>query len=93
MAKDEFIKINLELIAAYPVMGSDQPFLEVTNRAVCQRKHRLRTFAHVDSQRLRASHMLKSSFLQPSKALEAVGMYSGAWHHILFQENSGALYS
>src|SRR6266446_2650659 len=62
----------------------------VTNRAVCQRKHRLRTFAHVDSQRLRASHMLKSRFLQPSKALEAVGMYSGAWHHILFQENSGA---
>jgi hypothetical protein len=25
VAKDEFIKVNLELIAAYAVIGSDQP--------------------------------------------------------------------
>jgi hypothetical protein len=41
-AKDEFIKIRLELIAAYAVMGSGQPLLQVADGAVCQRHGGLR---------------------------------------------------
>jgi hypothetical protein len=33
VAKDEFIKINLKLIAAHAVVGSDQPLLEIPNGA------------------------------------------------------------
>ena len=31
VAEDEFIKINLKLIAAHAVIGSDQPLLEIPN--------------------------------------------------------------
>ena len=50
-----FIKINLKLIAAHAVIGSDDPLLEIANGAVCQRQHRLRAFAQIDSQGLRAN--------------------------------------
>src|SRR4029077_9996752 len=53
VAKDEFIKINLKVIAAHAVIGSDQPLLEIPNGAVRQRQHRLRAFAQIDSQGLR----------------------------------------
>jgi hypothetical protein len=36
VAKDEFIKIDLELIAAHAMIGPDQPLLQVPNRAVRQ---------------------------------------------------------
>src|SRR5580693_6046245 len=86
VAKDEFIKINLKLIAAHAVIGSDQPLLEIPNGAVRQRQHRLRAFAQIDSQGLRARHMLKSGLLQPRKALETVSIYSRTQHYIFFQE-------
>ena len=84
--KDKFIEINLKLIAAHAVIGSDQPLLEVSNGAVRQRQHRLRAFSQIDSQGLRARHMLKSGLLQPRKTLETVGVYSGTRHYISFQE-------
>ena len=49
MAKDEFIKINLKLIATHAVIGSDQPLLEILNGAVCQRQYRVGAFAQIDS--------------------------------------------
>jgi hypothetical protein len=58
--------VNLELIAAHPVVSSDQPLLQVANRAVCQGHNRLRAFVQVDPQRLAARHVLESSSLQPS---------------------------
>jgi hypothetical protein len=42
MAKDEFIQIRLELVAANAVMGSEQPLLQVANSAVGQRHGGLR---------------------------------------------------
>jgi len=95
VAKDEFIKINLKLIAAHAVIGSDQPLLEIPNGAVCQRQHRLRAFAQIDSQGLRARHMLKSGLLQPRKALETVGVYGRTQRYILhsLSGNRGALQS
>jgi hypothetical protein len=58
VAKDEFIEINLELIAAHAMIGSVQPLLQVANGAVRQRHHRLRAFAQFDSQGLAAWHVL-----------------------------------
>jgi len=86
VAEDEFIKINLKLIAAHAVIGSDQPLLEIPNGSVCQRQYRVRAFAQIDSQGLRARHMLKSGFLQSRKGLETVGVYSRAQRHIFFQK-------
>lgn len=34
VAKDEFIEVNLELIAADAVIGSNEPLLQVANSAV-----------------------------------------------------------
>ena len=47
MAKDEFIKISLELMAAHAVMGSEQPLLQVADGAVGQRHRGLRAFVQV----------------------------------------------
>lgn len=68
MAEDELIKIDLKLIAAHAVIGSDQPLLQIADGPVCQSQHGLRTFAQIDSQGLGARHMLKSGFFQPGKA-------------------------
>src|ERR1700720_193024 len=75
VAKDEFVEIDLELIAAHTVISSDQPLLQVADRAVCQRHHGLCAFTQVDSQRLAARHVLEPSFWQPSEAFETVGVY------------------
>jgi len=48
VAEDEFVEISLELIAAYAVVGSNQPLLQVADRAVSQRHHGFRAFAQVD---------------------------------------------
>lgn len=74
VAKDEFVEINLELIAPHPVASSVQPLLQVANRAVCQGHNRPRAFAQVDPQRLVARHVLESCFAQPS-SFETVGVY------------------
>ena len=84
VAKDEFIEINLELIAAHTVMGSDQSLLEVANRPVRQRHDRLRAFPQFDPQRLAARHVLKARLLQSAEAFEAVGIYRATGCHILF---------
>src|ERR1700731_4540989 len=86
VTKDEFIKISLKLIAAHAVIGSDQPLLQIPHGAVRQRQHRLRAFAQLDSQGLRARDMLKSGLLQSRKALETVGIYNKTQHYIFFQE-------
>ena len=44
MAKDEFIKISLELMATHAVMRSEQPLLQVADGAVGQRHRGLRAF-------------------------------------------------
>ena len=61
--KDKFVEINLELTAADAMMSSDQPLLQVANRAVRQRYNRFCAFAQIATQRLDARHVLESSFL------------------------------
>jgi hypothetical protein len=74
MAEDEFIKVNLKLIAAHAVVRSDQPLLEIANRAVCQRHDGFRAFAQVGSEGLIPRHMFESNFPKAGEALEAVGV-------------------
>ena len=73
--KHELIQINLELIAADTVVGTDQPLLEIANGAVCQRHHGLRAFAQIDPERLITGQVPKSGFLQSCEALQSVGIY------------------
>jgi len=47
MAEDEFIEIELKLVATDAVIGSKQPWLQIANRAVCQRDCGFRAFAQV----------------------------------------------
>ena len=75
MAKDEFVEINLKLIAAHAVIGSDQPLLQVADGAISQRHHGLGPSTQLDSQGLAARYVLKPSFVQPGEALEAVSVY------------------
>ena len=86
VAKDEFIKINLKLIAAHVVIGSDQQFAGDSQwRGLLTAAPTLRLC--VDrSPGARARHMLTSGFLQPRKALETAGVNSRPQRHIFFQE-------
>ena len=93
MTKDEFIKIYLELMAAHAVMGSEQPFLQVADGAVCQRHRGLRAFVQVRSQRLSAGHMAESGFFQSPEAPEAVGVEERARCHVLSQEGKEGFFS
>src|SRR5690349_8356670 len=86
MAKDEFIKIRLELMAGHAVMGSEQPLLQVADGAVRQRHCGLRAFVQVRSRRLSAGHMGESSFIQSTKAPEAVGVNERTRCYVLSQE-------
>jgi hypothetical protein len=84
VSKDELIEIDLELSAADAVIGADQPLLEVPDRAVGQRHHRLGTLAQIDSQRLRARDVFVSCLLR--EGLQTVGVDRGAWSDILLNE-------
>ena len=67
--KHEFIKIHRELLPAYPVVGSNEPLLHISNGAVGQGHHRFRPFTEFNAQRLDARHVLVTGFFQPVEAL------------------------
>jgi hypothetical protein len=86
VSKDKLIEIDLELSAADTVIGADQPLLEVADRAVGQRHHRLGTLAQIDSQRLRARDVLVPCFLQAREGFQTVSVDRGAWCDVLLDE-------
>jgi hypothetical protein len=47
MPKDEFVEVNLKLVLAYSVVGSDQPLLQVSNSPIRKWHGRLRAFAQL----------------------------------------------
>jgi hypothetical protein len=59
--EDEFIEIDLELIATHAVIGPNQPLLQIANRSVSQRDYRLGALPQIDPQRLGARHVLVTS--------------------------------
>ena len=77
VTKYEFIQINLELITADTVMGSEQPLLKIANGPVRRRHHGLGTPSQVNSQRLAARHVLEASLFQSGEAFQSVGVYRG----------------
>ena len=88
VSKDELIEVDLELGAADAMIGTDQPLLEVPDRTVGQRHHRLGTLTQIGSQRLRARDVLVSCVLQAREALQAIGVDRGARSDILFNEGA-----
>ena len=86
MVKNQFITISTERITAHPVMGFEQPFLQVADCAVCQGQHGLRAFVQVGSRGLTAGHMAKPNLNQFGEARVAVGLYDVAKGHLLLQE-------
>jgi hypothetical protein len=50
--KDVFIQVDLKLSAAHPMVGANQPLLQVADGAVGQWHHRFRALAQIGSQRL-----------------------------------------
>src|ERR1035437_10481107 len=86
MAKDEFVKISLELMAPHTVMGSERPLLQIADGAVCQRHRGLCASVQVGSRGLRAGHMPKPCLLQSGEAVEGVGVNERARCYVLSQE-------
>lgn len=63
VAKNELVQINLKLSRTDAVMGSDQPLLQITDCAVCQRHDRFRALTKFNRLRLAAWHVSETSFL------------------------------
>jgi len=59
--KDEFIEVNLKLVLAHSVVGSDQPLLQVSNRPIGKRDSGLRAFAQLRPERLATGDRFKTS--------------------------------
>ena len=60
MPKNEFIEVNLQLVLAHSVVGSNEPLLEVSDRPIGKRDCGLCTFAQLRSKRLVSNDMFKA---------------------------------
>ena len=86
VAKDKFVEINLQLIAAHAVVGSDQPLLQVSNSAIGKRDSRLRALTEFGTQWLSASDMFEPRIRETIKAFEAIGVDCRARRDVLVEE-------
>ena len=86
MAKDEFIEVYLELIAAHTVVGSDQPLLQVSNSAIGKRDSRLRALTQFGTQWLSAGDMFEPRIRETIKAFEAIRVDGRAGRDVLVEE-------
>ncbi len=84
--KDELVKVDLELGAAYPVVSADEPLLQVTDGAIRERHRGFRALAQLGSQRLSARHVLVPTFWKAGEALEAIGIDGRARSNVLPNE-------
>jgi len=89
--EDELIQIDLELSSAHPVVGADQPLLEVTNGAVGERNGRFCAFAEFGSKGLSPGDVFEPSFSETLKALEAIRVDGRAERDILDEEGNDCL--
>ena len=86
VTKDELVQVHLELLLAHAVVGSDQPLLEVADRAVCKGNRRLGALPERRPSGLDTCHMLVAGFLQADLALQSVGVDCGARCHMFLEE-------
>jgi hypothetical protein len=91
VSKDEFVEVDLELRLAHPVLGSDQPLLEVSNSAIGKWDSRLRPFTEFGSQGLSAGNMFEPRVRETLKALEAIRVNSRAGRDVLVEEGDDGL--
>lgn len=87
VAENKLIQINLELIPAYTVMGSDQPLLQVADGPIGEWHHRFRAFAKVALQGLGARNMSETCLFKAGEALEPIRVNDGVRGHVLFQKS------
>ena len=59
--KHELIQIDLQLCLTDPMVGTDEPLLQVPNRAVRKRHHRGYAFAQLGPERLRTGNIVDVS--------------------------------
>ena len=71
--EDEFIKIDLELAAAYAVVGANQPALKVPDHPIGKRNDGLGSLAQLERGWLRSWHMGIAARREHREAWEAIG--------------------
>ncbi len=84
--KNKLVQVGLELGATDPVMSAHEPLLQVTDGAIGQWDHRLCAAAQFGSERLRASEVPETNFLQAVEALEAISIDRGIGSNVLDDE-------
>ena len=60
VSENEFIQVNLQLVLAHPVIGSNQPLLQVADRPVGKRDSGLSAFAQLRPEGLATGDMFKT---------------------------------
>ena len=74
MAKDKLIEVNLELRAADPMVGTDQPLLEVADSTVGQGHYRFDSLAQFGGLRLHPRDVPIPGIVQTRKTLQRIGV-------------------
>jgi len=70
--KDELVQIDLQLGAAHPMVGTEEPLLEVPDGTISEGHHGFRSLVQLGSQGLLARDMVKD-FVHPREGLKAIG--------------------
>jgi hypothetical protein len=87
VTKDKLIQIDLELIPAYSVMGSDEPLLQVADRPIGEWHHGFGSFAEVALQGLGARNMPEAGLFKAGEAFQAVRVNNGTRGQVLVQKS------
>ena len=83
--KDELIQIDLQLGAAHPMVGTEEPLLEVPDGTISEGHRGFRSLVQLRSQGLSAREMLKD-FVQTREGLEAIGEDHRTGSNVLDEE-------
>jgi hypothetical protein len=83
--KDELVQIDLQLGAAHPVVGTDEPLLEVPDGTISERHHGFRSLVQLGSQGLSARDMVKD-LVQTREGLKAIGEDRRTGSNVLDEE-------
>ena len=84
--EDELVQVDLELAAAYAVVGANEPLLQVTDGSVGQRHDRFGTFAQCGPQWLSAGDRLEPNLFQAPETFEPIGVDGRSRSHVLREE-------
>ena len=84
--KGEFVKIDLQVLAADAVIRADEPLLQVADRAVCQRHDRRHAAAQRAPGGLRAGHVPDAGGLQSLPPFQPVGVDGCPWRDVGLDE-------